>query len=115
LAYRGRHSEICKGALLDIPLPADFGGFYYDPASNLLANRTVIAAIYQRSLQPLREEPTLANRLDAKSQQNPTDLENLFLHRQMLSLRWGIFLAEKGLATFSLGLIYHSGASTTIS
>jgi hypothetical protein len=31
LAYRGRHSAICQGTLPDMPQPADFGGFLYDP------------------------------------------------------------------------------------
>jgi hypothetical protein len=51
----------------DMPQTADFGKFYYDPASNLLAYHPVMAAICQRSPQPLREVPTLANGLDAKS------------------------------------------------
>jgi hypothetical protein len=52
-------------------IPKDFaryataGGFYYDRASNLLAYRAVTAAICQRSPIPLRELPTLANRLEA--------------------------------------------------
>jgi hypothetical protein len=63
--------------------------------------------------QPLRGVPKLANGLDAKSKQNPPDLENLFLHRWMRycmdrSFETGVFLAEKGLATSSLGLTYHS-------
>jgi hypothetical protein len=33
--------------------------------------------------QTLRELPTLANRLEAESKQNPPDLEHLFLHRWM--------------------------------
>jgi hypothetical protein len=54
--------------------------------------------------------PTLANGLDAKPLQNPADLENLFLHRWMCccmdrTFETGDFLAEKGLATFSLGLM----------
>jgi hypothetical protein len=42
LAFRGRHSAICQRALPDMPQPADFGGFYYDLASNLLAYRAVM-------------------------------------------------------------------------
>jgi hypothetical protein len=40
---------------------ADFGGFYYDTASNLLAYHAVTVT------QPLREVPTLINGLDAES------------------------------------------------
>jgi hypothetical protein len=29
LAYRERHSEICQGALPNVPLPADFGGVIF--------------------------------------------------------------------------------------
>jgi hypothetical protein len=42
------------GALPDMREPADFGWFYYDPASNLLAYHTVMAGICQWS------PPTLA-------------------------------------------------------
>jgi hypothetical protein len=63
-----------------MPKLADFGGFYYNPASNLLAYHTATAAICQRSPQQLCEVPTLANGLDAESQQNPPDRESLFLH-----------------------------------
>jgi hypothetical protein len=53
----------------DFPLyaTADFGGFYYDLASNLLAYRNVTAVICQWSPQPLRKLPALANGLDAES------------------------------------------------
>jgi hypothetical protein len=64
-----------------MPQLEKFWWIYYDPASNLLAYRDVMAAICQRSPQPLREVPTLANGLDAKSEQTPQDMENLFLHR----------------------------------
>jgi hypothetical protein len=67
LAYRGRHSVICQGSLPDMRQQADFGRFYYDPASNLLAYCAVKAVICQRLPQPLCEVPTLANGLDAKS------------------------------------------------
>jgi hypothetical protein len=81
-----------------MPQPADFGIFYDEPASNLLAYRAVMVAICQRSPQPLGKVPTLANRFDAE--QNPPDLENLFLHRWMCyftdcSFETGHFLAEK--------------------
>jgi hypothetical protein len=66
-----------------MPQPADFGRFYYDPASNLLAYCAVTAGICQRLPQPLRKVPTLANGLDAELLQNLPDLENLFLHRWM--------------------------------
>jgi hypothetical protein len=46
---------------------ATVGRFYYDWASYLLAYRAVTPAICQRSPQPLRELPTLANGLDAES------------------------------------------------
>jgi hypothetical protein len=67
LAYHGHHRAICQGALPDMPQPADFGGFYCNPASNLLTYRTVTAAVCQRSPQPLCVVPTLANGLDAES------------------------------------------------
>jgi hypothetical protein len=63
-----------------MPQLADFGGFYYDLALNLLAYQAVTAMICQRSSQPLYEVPTLTNGLDAESQQNPPDLNTLFLH-----------------------------------
>jgi hypothetical protein len=53
--------------LPEMPQPANFGGFNFNPASNLLAYRAVTAAICQRSPQPLRELPILANGLDAES------------------------------------------------
>jgi hypothetical protein len=49
LVYRGCHIAICQGTLPDMPQLADFGGFYYDPASNLLAYHGVTAAICQQS------------------------------------------------------------------
>jgi hypothetical protein len=49
--YRGRHSAICQGTL-----PADFGGFLYDPTRSS-----------QRDMSTLRELPTLANGLAAES------------------------------------------------
>jgi hypothetical protein len=61
-----------------MPQPADFGGFYFDPASNLLAYRDVMATICQWSPQPLRELPTLANGLNAEPKQNLPDLKTLF-------------------------------------
>jgi hypothetical protein len=61
-----------------MPQPADFGGFYYDPASNLLAYRAVMATICQLSPQPLHEVPTLVNGLDANSWQNPLYLDPVF-------------------------------------
>jgi hypothetical protein len=67
MVYTGHHSSICQWTLPDMPQPADFGGFYYDPASNLLAYRIVTAAMCQWSPQPLRKFPTLANGLDAES------------------------------------------------
>jgi hypothetical protein len=42
------------------------GRFYYELDCNLLAYRTVTAAICQRSPLPLHELPTLANRLEAE-------------------------------------------------
>jgi hypothetical protein len=50
-----------------MPQLADFSGFYYNPASNLLAYHAVKAEICQQSHQPLPEVPTLVNGLDAKS------------------------------------------------
>jgi hypothetical protein len=44
-----------------MPQQADFGGFYYDWDSNLLAYRAVTAVICQRLPQPLCELPTLTN------------------------------------------------------
>jgi hypothetical protein len=58
---------ICQGAFPNMPQPAEFDGFYYDPASNLLAYHAVTAVICQRSPPPLREVPTLANGIDAES------------------------------------------------
>jgi hypothetical protein len=83
-----------------MPQPSDFGGFYYDPASNLLAYRTVMVAICKWPPKPLREVPTLANGLDAETLRNLPDLENLFLHRWMCyctdrSFETDDFLAEK--------------------
>jgi hypothetical protein len=66
LGYRGHHSVICQRAFSDMLQPADFDGFYNEQASNLLAYGTVMAAISQRSPQPLREALTLANGLDAE-------------------------------------------------
>jgi hypothetical protein len=63
--------------------PADFGGFYYDSASYLLAYCAVMATICQWSPHPLHKVPTLINGLDAESKQNPPDLEKMFLHRWM--------------------------------
>jgi hypothetical protein len=65
-------------ALPDMPQPAGFGGFYCDPASNLLAYRS-----------DGREMPTVA----------PSPNKS-----------WAIFSPKKGLASYSLGLIYHSVA-----
>jgi hypothetical protein len=65
LAYRSRHSTICQGALPNMPQLADFGGFYYDPASNILAYCAVMA-ICHRSPQTLCKVPTLANGFDAE-------------------------------------------------
>jgi hypothetical protein len=45
LAYRGRHSAICQGTLPGMPQPVDFGRFYHDRSSNLLAYRAVTAAL----------------------------------------------------------------------
>jgi hypothetical protein len=67
LAFRCCHSAICQGTLPGMPQRADFGGFYYDRSSDLLAYHAVTAAICQRSPQTLRELPTLANGLDAES------------------------------------------------
>jgi hypothetical protein len=94
LEYSGCHISICQEALPDLPQPADFGGFYCDPASNLLAYCEMMAAICQRSPQPLRKVPTLANGLDAESEQNP-DLDALLNE-------------PKGLTTISVGLNYCS-------
>jgi hypothetical protein len=52
---------------IGMPQPANFGDFYYNPTSNVLAYRAVMAAICQQTPQPFREVPTLANGLDAKS------------------------------------------------
>jgi hypothetical protein len=57
LAYHGHHSAICQGTLPDMPQPADFGGFYFDPATDLLAYPAVTAVICPRSSQPLHELP----------------------------------------------------------
>jgi hypothetical protein len=44
-----------------MPQPANFDGFYFNPASNLWAFHAVTSAICQRSPQPLRELLTLGN------------------------------------------------------
>jgi hypothetical protein len=69
------------GGLTDMPQPADFGGFYYDPASNLLAYRAWRPgyangrpnhwAKFQHSSMDLMQEP----------KQNLPDLDNRILHR----------------------------------
>jgi hypothetical protein len=51
----------------DMPQPSDFGGFF-----------SVLSAICQRSPKPLRKVLRIANGLNAESQQDPPDLENLF-------------------------------------
>jgi hypothetical protein len=61
-----------------MPQLADFGEFYYDPASNLLAYRAVTAALCQQSPQSLRKLPALANGIDVESKQNLPDLKTLF-------------------------------------
>jgi hypothetical protein len=61
-----------------MPQPADFNGFYYNPASNLLAYCNVMALICKQSPLPLHELPTIANRLEAELKQNPPDLNTLF-------------------------------------
>jgi hypothetical protein len=83
-----------------MPQLADFGRFYHNLASNMLAYHAATAAICQQFPQPLLEVPTLASELDAESWQNPPDLENLFLHRWMryftdCSFEGGDFLVEK--------------------
>jgi hypothetical protein len=89
-----------------MPQPADFGGFCYTLASNLLAYCAVMAAICQRSPPPLPELPTLGNRLATELQQNPPDLN--------LSFKMADFYMKKGLANISLGLNYCSmGSSIT--
>jgi hypothetical protein len=60
LAYRCNHSAICQGTLPDMPQPADFGGFLYDPTHPSQHDMPTVAQI-------LRELPTLANGLEAKS------------------------------------------------
>jgi hypothetical protein len=52
-----------------MPQPADFGGFYINPASNLLAYRI--------------ERITTVGKLEAELWRNLQDLENQFLHQQM--------------------------------
>jgi hypothetical protein len=64
LAYRGRHSAICQGTLSNMPKPANFNGFYYNLASNLLAYCTATALICKQWPLSLHKLPTLANRLE---------------------------------------------------
>jgi hypothetical protein len=59
-----------------MPQRADFGGFYYDLASNLLAYHAVTA-----TMPTIAQSTNTPNGLDAESWQNPPDLDNLFLQR----------------------------------
>jgi hypothetical protein len=102
---------ICQGALPNMPQTANLADYTtYDPASNLLAYLAVKAAICQRWPQPLHELPTRIAKSAGSGEPS--------LHRWMRycidrtgNFETAIFLrGKKGVATFSLGLIYHSMA-----
>jgi hypothetical protein len=96
LAYCGRHSVICEGALPNMPQLADFGRYYHDPASNLFSYRAVTAAICQQLPHPFQ---WIRCWVIAKSTGSG---EPVFLYTvdgcatlRTVALRQAIFLAEK--------------------
>jgi hypothetical protein len=70
-----RLTAICP-TLPNMPQPADFDGFLYNPAQFSQHDVPMVT-------QTLRELPTLTNGLEAELKQNPPDLEDRFLHRWM--------------------------------
>jgi hypothetical protein len=97
-----------------MPQPAEFDGFYYDPASNLLAYHAVTAVICQRSPPPLREVPTLANGIDAESSKSTGSGEPVFTIGGCptdCSFETGDFLVEKEFMT-ALTIIFKAQHST---